>query len=106
MKEADKPLWYAIYEAFPPKEEPKFLPKTCDNPIRPIIYEEDYIRAKFYKNCKQEFPVIDLNKQSGLMGIAMKLEMDKKIMAGLDEQIAEETVIEEMRDTLKIVKRI
>merc|ERR1712137_749209 len=49
MKEADKPLWYEVYEAFPPREEPHYGRVTPATPIRNILYEEDLIRAKFYK---------------------------------------------------------
>ncbi len=45
MKEADKPLWYEVYEAFPPREEPHYGRVTPATPIRNILYEEDLIRA-------------------------------------------------------------
>jgi len=50
IREEDSPLWLAVYEAFPPKYEPKYdrcLPKK---PIKAIFYEEDLIRARFYKD--------------------------------------------------------
>ncbi|XP_066944284.1 small ribosomal subunit protein mS23 isoform X2 [Macrobrachium rosenbergii] len=49
MKPADKPLWYEVYEAFPPKLEPKFDRKVHEKQIRPILYPEDMHRAQFYK---------------------------------------------------------
>lgn len=41
MKEADKPLWYDVYAAFPPN------PSTGspDQPVPTIFYPEDRIRA-------------------------------------------------------------
>ena len=58
MKEEAKPLWYDIYEAFPPKYEPRFDRHltnfgTGSNvaklpPPPKIFYEEDKIRAKYY----------------------------------------------------------
>ncbi|XP_047370694.1 28S ribosomal protein S23, mitochondrial [Vespa velutina] len=50
--ETEKPLWYTIYEAFPPKYEPKYDRATPYIPIRPIYYKEDVIRARFHKDCK------------------------------------------------------
>ncbi|XP_012219851.1 small ribosomal subunit protein mS23 isoform X2 [Linepithema humile] len=50
MKEEDKPLWLAIYEAFPPKYEPRFDRRLPKKPIKPIFYEEDIIRARFHKD--------------------------------------------------------
>ena len=59
MKKDNKPLWYDIYEAFPPKYEPRYdrhllpygLGSNVKNmpPPKKILYEEDKIRAKYYK---------------------------------------------------------
>ncbi len=59
MKEETKPLWYAIYEAFPPKYEPRIDRHTLTYgnggnvakmpPPPKILYEEDILRAKYYK---------------------------------------------------------
>lgn len=49
----EKPLWFDIYEAFPPLREPVFrrprlrYGKAKDS-IQDIFYHEDVIRAKFY----------------------------------------------------------
>lgn len=55
----NKPVWYEIYEAFPPKYEPRFdrhlLPFGTGSAVskipdaRKILYEEDQVRAKYYK---------------------------------------------------------
>jgi len=45
MKEEDKPIWLVIYEAFPPKYEPRFNRQLPKKSIKPIFYEEDIIRA-------------------------------------------------------------
>ncbi|XP_045381643.1 28S ribosomal protein S23, mitochondrial isoform X1 [Lemur catta] len=49
----EKPLWYDIYNAFPPLREPVFRrPRLrygkAKAPIQDIWYHEDRIRAKFY----------------------------------------------------------
>ena len=54
-----RPLWFDVYEAFPPKYEPRWdrhllkYGKGCDvasmGPPRKILYQEDEVRAKFYK---------------------------------------------------------
>ncbi|XP_042240652.1 28S ribosomal protein S23, mitochondrial-like isoform X2 [Homarus americanus] len=49
MKPQDKPLWYDVYEAFPPKHEPRFDRQPPETKIRQIFYPEDVIRANFYK---------------------------------------------------------
>jgi small subunit ribosomal protein S23 len=43
----DRPLWYDVYAALPPLREPIWdarMPRE-DEPIRPIFYEEDVVRA-------------------------------------------------------------
>ncbi|XP_027234080.2 small ribosomal subunit protein mS23 [Penaeus vannamei] len=49
IKASEKPLWYEVYEAFPPKYEPRFDRPVQEKKIRQILYTEDVIRAKFYK---------------------------------------------------------
>ncbi|KAM8811908.1 small ribosomal subunit protein mS23 [Rhynchonycteris naso] len=49
----EKPLWFDIYNAFPPLREPVFRrPRLrygkAKSPIQDIFYPEDQIRAKFY----------------------------------------------------------
>ena len=45
LKEADKPIWYDVYAAFPPKFEPKFDRFVADHEPVNILYKEDAIRA-------------------------------------------------------------
>ncbi|XP_011351421.1 28S ribosomal protein S23, mitochondrial isoform X2 [Ooceraea biroi] len=59
MKSEDKPLWVSVYEAFPPKYEPRFDRQLPRKKIAPIFYREDRIRAKFHRD--QSFmPATDL----------------------------------------------
>merc|ERR1712156_550481 len=58
MNQDAKPIWYDIYEAFPPKYEPRYDrhlinfgvgSNVAQMPSPPkILYEEDQIRAKYY----------------------------------------------------------
>lgn len=42
----EKPVWYDIYEAFPPLVEPNAQrPPPQDKKIKKILYKEDAIRA-------------------------------------------------------------
>ena len=46
MKESEKPIWYEVYEAFPPRVAVRdFPPEVLSAPIKPIFYREDKIRA-------------------------------------------------------------
>ncbi|XP_073418222.1 small ribosomal subunit protein mS23 isoform X1 [Dendrobates tinctorius] len=50
----EKPVWFDVYAAFPPKREPTYEKplnrrnKLPDN-VAEILYSEDVIRAKFYE---------------------------------------------------------
>ncbi|XP_061576164.1 28S ribosomal protein S23, mitochondrial [Cololabis saira] len=55
MKRSQKPLWYDVYEAFPPKRDPvhvrplgRPLPSRLEN-VPEIFYREDAVRARFYE---------------------------------------------------------
>lgn len=50
IKREDKPVWYDIYQAFPPKYEPRFDVEAPNTKIHPILYKEDLVRAKFQKS--------------------------------------------------------
>ncbi|KAM3616793.1 uncharacterized protein V6R79_023595 [Siganus canaliculatus] len=56
MKPSEKPLWYDVYRAFPPKREP-LSAKTNSSPwakkedtVPEILYSEDKVRARFYEH--------------------------------------------------------
>ncbi|XP_018421312.1 PREDICTED: 28S ribosomal protein S23, mitochondrial [Nanorana parkeri] len=52
-KQNEKPIWFDVYAAFPPKREPTYVSppkrrlKPVDN-VPAIFYREDVIKAKFY----------------------------------------------------------
>jgi len=52
IKPDQKPVWLDIYEAFPPKYEPRWdrQPLTpIEQPLRKIFYPEDAVRAQYYE---------------------------------------------------------
>ena len=49
IKSEQIPLWAPIYEAFPPKYEPRWDRVAEEKTIVKILYPEDKVRAKFYK---------------------------------------------------------
>ena len=49
IKSEQIPLWVPIYEAFPPKYEPRWDRVAEEKTIVKILYPEDKVRAKFYK---------------------------------------------------------
>jgi len=59
IKQEQLPLWYPIYEAFPPKYEPRWDRQSEVKPLVKIIYTEDVVRAKFYRQFG-EWELVDL----------------------------------------------
>ncbi|XP_028319589.1 small ribosomal subunit protein mS23 [Gouania willdenowi] len=55
VKPEDKPIWYDVYEAFPPKRDPLYVKphtrhyNTKEDPVPQIWYSQDKVRAKFYE---------------------------------------------------------
>ena len=45
MKEADKPLWYDVMAAFPPRDEPTYHREYTHDFLPQILYEEDKLRS-------------------------------------------------------------
>jgi len=45
VHESERPVWYDIYAAFPPKIEPKYDRYVTDRAPVNILYHEDTIRA-------------------------------------------------------------
>lgn len=52
MKWEDRPIWYDIYKAYPPKDDPKYDRPAPDISVPGIFYEEDKIRAYVNKIMK------------------------------------------------------
>ena len=62
IKSEQIPLWYPVYQAFPPKYEPRFDRVADDKPVRKILYQEDIVRAKYYKTFGER-EVVNLFKE-------------------------------------------
>ncbi|XP_030007059.1 small ribosomal subunit protein mS23 isoform X2 [Sphaeramia orbicularis] len=68
VKQADRPVWFDVYEAFPPKRTPLYVkphpwtPAKKQDPVPEIFYSEDQIRAKFYKKYWTGSRPLDLTK--------------------------------------------
>ncbi|XP_024136151.1 28S ribosomal protein S23, mitochondrial [Oryzias melastigma] len=68
IQKADKPIWYDVYEAFPPKREPLYVKKQFrpavnkQDSVPEIFYREDEVRAKFYEQYGMGSRPLDLSK--------------------------------------------
>ncbi|XP_075150211.1 mitochondrial ribosomal protein S23 [Haematobia irritans] len=95
MKPEDKPLWYDIYETFPPKLEPRFDRPAPQIAIKNIFYEEDTIRAKFHKSQKQPEMVSLIDRRRGTQSQQfIKIYQGLKSQGPLDDEKVFETAME------------
>ncbi|XP_058601085.1 28S ribosomal protein S23, mitochondrial isoform X3 [Onychostoma macrolepis] len=81
IKHEERPIWFDVYAAFPPKRDPLY-----EKPVRPlkihaadtvpeILYKEDEIRAKFfevYGNGPRAFELLKPNFVSPCQRFVMK----------------------------------
>ncbi|XP_030376927.1 probable 28S ribosomal protein S23, mitochondrial [Scaptodrosophila lebanonensis] len=95
MKPEDKPLWYEVYAAFPPKAEPRFDRPAPDIPIRNIFYAEDVVRAKYHKE-RTHNETINLfdHKRSTQSQQFIQIYEDLKTQGALDDQRIYETALD------------
>ncbi|XP_003977177.1 28S ribosomal protein S23, mitochondrial-like [Takifugu rubripes] len=69
MKPHQKPIWYDVYKAFPPKKEPLYV-KPCrfsikrQDKVPEIFYREDQVRAKFFNLYGSGPQAFDLSKSN------------------------------------------
>ena len=88
MKVEDKPIWYDVYEKFPPKLEPHFARPTPDYiKIKDIFYADDISRAKFHKTNKQQETVnlLDTKTKTTAQNF-VEIYNDLKSQGALDEE--------------------
>ncbi|KAF7414700.1 hypothetical protein HZH68_003189 [Vespula germanica] len=96
MTESEKPLWYTIYETFPPKYEPKYDRVTPYVPIRSIYYKEDIIRARFHKDCKN-LDIMNLKNKKYLSQTKKFLDTYNELkMLNLPDEAAYEQALEKL----------
>nr|XP_057936148.1 28S ribosomal protein S23, mitochondrial [Doryrhamphus excisus] len=70
IKPTEKPIWYDVYEAFPPTREPLYVKthtRSWDkkpDTVPEIFYTEDEVRAKFYDQYGMGLRPFDLSKSN------------------------------------------
>ncbi|XP_017152943.2 probable 28S ribosomal protein S23, mitochondrial [Drosophila miranda] len=95
MKTEDKPIWYDVYAAFPPKAEPRYDRPAPEVPVRNIFYAEDVVRAKLHKqNRPNETISLFDNKRSTQSQQFMQIYENLKSQGALDEQRIYETALD------------
>uniref|UniRef100_A0A034WQZ9 Small ribosomal subunit protein mS23 n=2 Tax=Endopterygota TaxID=33392 RepID=A0A034WQZ9_BACDO len=95
MKYEDRPIWFDLYTAFPPKLEPRFDRPASDTKIKNIFYAEDVTRAKFHKRTKQNETInfLDTRRKTQTQNFIQIYE-NLKTQNPLDDEKLFETAVE------------
>ncbi|XP_044745838.1 probable 28S ribosomal protein S23, mitochondrial [Coccinella septempunctata] len=101
----DRPLWFDIYEAFPPKDEPTFSRPAPNLKLRQIFYQEDKIRAQFHKRNKY-LGVTNLSNSNAKTLTQKFIENYRKIEEKYDSTQDQETIYSEAIELLKREKEV
>uniref|UniRef100_A0AC35GBZ9 Ribosomal protein S23 mitochondrial conserved domain-containing protein n=1 Tax=Panagrolaimus sp. PS1159 TaxID=55785 RepID=A0AC35GBZ9_9BILA len=89
MKWENRPLWYDVYAAVPPFEEPVWdikMPKA-DEPVRSIMYKEDLARARFYSEFRNSgvTAVENSSKPTLCEQFILQIEVERKSNPEMNE---------------------
>ncbi|XP_043239692.1 probable 28S ribosomal protein S23, mitochondrial [Amphibalanus amphitrite] len=98
----DRPLWYDIYEAFPPRLEPRFDRPIKVKPVQPIFYQEDSVRARF----QQEYGspgTLQLRRSPAARpaSICDQFVAQFEALRGVSPQLSEQELFEAAADALR-----
>ncbi|KAL3856535.1 hypothetical protein ACJMK2_011281 [Sinanodonta woodiana] len=63
ISQSEKPVWYDVYAAFPPKLAPVYDRPLPNQTVQQILYPEDLLRAKFYAVYGEPDIVVMLNEK-------------------------------------------
>ncbi|KAK6028192.1 alanine--tRNA ligase, partial [Ostertagia ostertagi] len=105
MKWSERPLWYDVYVAHQPLEPHDWNVKHSkyDEPVRKIFYEEDLVRAAFYKKYRGGVMNLESPRESLAQQFIKEYETVKNELAG-KEQVSDEELFRRTEDRLKEVR--
>ena len=86
-----KPLWLDVYEAFPPKYEPRYDRKAelDGTEVPKILYKEDAVRARFYRQFGERHEVYRMNdnaEPAASQRFVKAYEQEMESSGGADER--------------------
>ncbi|XP_069581907.1 small ribosomal subunit protein mS23 [Brachyistius frenatus] len=70
VKPSHKPVWYDVYEAFPPNRDPLHVTPpfrtgtSTQDTVPEVFYREDEVRASFYEQYGNAGRLLDLSKSN------------------------------------------
>lgn len=88
ISQENKPIWFDVYEAFPPEREPVYAPPPSpdqfglipkDNSVQKILYAEDWARVAVKRMFNDFKSVYNLNDQTNLNMSQRVIEIFRKI---------------------------
>ncbi|TPP60723.1 hypothetical protein FGIG_00803 [Fasciola gigantica] len=76
-----RPVWYDVYKAFPPKVEPVHSRPLPEKVIRPILYPEDEERAEAFRRYKRLSLINAFKLEDDRSSLSRLLKQYKKVKA-------------------------
>ncbi|XP_053689081.1 28S ribosomal protein S23, mitochondrial [Sabethes cyaneus] len=106
MKWDDRPLWYDVVVAFPPKEEPRYDRPAANVALRPIFYNEDNIRAIYQQKNTRSLQAVNLADQRNKTATQQFIEIYQKLdtQGALDQERVFETAQEILDEKIRLQK--
>ncbi|EAT42530.1 AAEL005944-PA [Aedes aegypti] len=106
LKWDDRPLWYDVVKAFPPKEEPRYDRPAPNVSVRSIYYAEDPVRAKFHKLQNRSQYLTNLSDMRSKTATQHFIEIYQQLQqqGALDEEKVFETAQEMLEEKLGQLK--
>ncbi|RCN44842.1 hypothetical protein ANCCAN_09194 [Ancylostoma caninum] len=85
---SERPLWYDVYVAYPPLQAHDWNVKHAkyDEPVRKIFYEEDIVRAAFYKKYRGGVMNLENARESLSQQFIKEYEILKNEVKGQSEK--------------------
>jgi len=96
MKSDNKPIWYEVYQAFPPKYPPKYDRPIPNVEIPKIFYQEDIVRSKIHKSKSGIVGSVNLTDKRESNTQKCIAYYEEMILDGLQEQEALNKAIEKV----------
>uniref|UniRef100_A0A0B7BUG6 Small ribosomal subunit protein mS23 n=1 Tax=Arion vulgaris TaxID=1028688 RepID=A0A0B7BUG6_9EUPU len=93
LKEEDRPIWYDVVKAFPPKPIPSV------EHVPNILYPEDFIRVHYYKTFHE--PVLTVLSNEKIKSVPQRF-VDKYLELQSQKTVPTEQIFDE---TINILKR-
>lgn len=103
LKPENKPIWYEVYQKFPPKYPPRFDRPVPNMDVQQIFYPEDALRAKIKKTKSALLGTVNLSDNNRLSNVQKCIAYYEELRQGGEaEDLALDKAVERVISELPI----